>query len=638
MLSQVTTNSMTSVLKQVQRVCAQAIKLAVDIDYNEEFVTPLPNNVNHDYQVMAAVKLFNKFKKSHNSFGFSSPQALGLHLISKLPENEVIESLEVNEAGFMFAKIKAEYLENSIAKIGQLGVIYKANEKKVVAMDFSSPNIAKEMHVGHLRTTIMGESMSRIQEFLGHKVYRINHLGDWGTPFGMLICQLKETHPEFPNKLVSLAELTNVYKAGGKKFKEDPEFKKQAQETVVKLQGGDVDCIKAWKALCGITMEENYKIYKMLDVTLEECPESFYNPMLPSIVKELEEKGLVQLVYGTKSKKLEQDEELEQKPVLVNSKPKQEKEEDEETKDSAELNKNPAKCVFLPKKTFPLIIQKSDGGYNYDTTDLAAAKYRITQLKANRLIYLTDLGQQPHFDLIFAAAEAAGWHKPPETSMEHMGFGQILGPDGTKLKSREGDAPTLKSLLEGGKEYALKQLETRFHENKEGQMTNLEKDEMEVAAEKMAIAAIKYYDLKQAKNSNYKFDYEKMFDAAGNTSVYLLYSYARLCSVIKKSDVSQEDLQEIAKNGFKFTNPQEKVLAMSVLRFAEVLDVVDKELAIHKLCDFIYDLACKIAVSYHVYKINDPKDKKSRVFLIDIVRKVMKQTFDLIGIQPLEKI
>mmetsp|Transcript_23317 Transcript_23317/g.20216 ORF Transcript_23317/g.20216 Transcript_23317/m.20216 type:complete len:244 (-) Transcript_23317:786-1517(-) len=242
----------------------------------------------------------------------------------------------------------------------------EAEKKQVVAVDFSSPNIAKEMHVGNMRSGILGECTSRIFEFLGHKVHRINHLGDWGTSFGMLICHMKEKYPDYLENLPELKDLNLFYQEAKEKFDKDPDFKKKSQLTVVSLQSGDPDCLKAWKAFCEISMIENGKIYKRLDMHAEECGESFYNPMLPGLVDELVEKGFAKESQG-------------------------------------------AICMFIEGKSHhPLMLKKSDGGFNYDTTDVAAVKYRLETLKAERIIYLTDVGQYSHFELVFEAAKLIG--------------------------------------------------------------------------------------------------------------------------------------------------------------------------------------------------------------------------------------
>jgi len=442
-----------------------------------------------------------------------------------------------------------------------------------------------------LRSTIIGESICRILEFQGHKVHRVNHLGDWGTQFGMLINHLKEVYPNYLKELPPLSNLTAFYKEAKEKFDKDPDFNKKSQLTVVDLQQGDPDCRKAWEALCQISYNEFNKIYKRLDIKLENFGEIFYNPMLPEIIKEVEEKCLVQISEG-------------------------------------------AKCVFIEGKQVPLILQKTDGAYNYDTTDMAAAKFRLVNLKADRVIILTDVGQRPHFDLIFEATRLMAWHQPPKTKMEHMGFGLVTDKDGEKFKTRSGETIKLIDLPDEAKQRAADQLKTRLTENKED--INETEGEIQEAAERIGMAAIKYFDLKQNRISNYKFNYDQMLDPKGNTAVYLLYSYARISSIIKKAGICQEEMDSILlqKGGFKITHPHERQLAMSLSRFPEVIDTVTDELNIHKLCDFIYDVSVKVAEGYSKYRIGDDPNRETRVLLCEAVRRIFDTAFCMVETSP----
>jgi len=587
-------HSMKNILKEVISIVTQTIQTGFDVA-DEGVVTPSTNKPNLDYQIPTVIKLFNRYKKSHNSFGAKSVKELAEKFQSKLIQNQVVDSLQINDEGFVFAHVKDSYIEQEINSFLNKGIRIQHEQPQTIVVDFSSPNIAKEMHVGHLRSTIIGESICRILEFQGHKVHRVNHLGDWGTQFGMLINHLKEAFPNYMKELPPLSDLTAFYKEAKEKFDKDPDFKKKSQLTVVDLQQGDPDCRKAWEALCQISYNEFNKIYKRLDIKLDNFGESFYNPMLPEIIKEVEEKGLVQISEG-------------------------------------------AKCVFIEGKPVPLMLQKSDGAYNYDTTDMAAAKYRLVNLKADRVIILTDVGQRPHFDLIFEAAKLMGWHQPPKTKMEHMGFGLVTDKDGQKFKTRSGETVKLIDLLDEGKQRAADQLRARLTENKES--PNESEIEIEEAAERIGMAAIKYFDLKQNRISNYKFNYDQMLDPKGNTAVYLLYSYARISSIIKKAAVSQEEMTNVLlnKGGFKITHPHERHLAMSLLRFPEVIDTVTDELNIHKLCDFIYDVSVKVAEGYSKYRIVDDPNKKTRILLCEAVKRILDTAFYMVGIKPLEQI
>jgi arginyl-tRNA synthetase len=317
--------------------------------------------------------------------------------------------------------------------------------------------------------------------------------------------------------------------------------------------------------------------------------------MIPDVVKELEDKGLIKLDKG-------------------------------------------AKCIFVPGKQQPLIAVKSDGGYNYDSTDLAAIRYRIKDLKGERLIYITDAGQYPHFELIFKAAEMAGWLQKPIVA-EHMGFGFVLRADGGKFKTSEGNTVKLMTLLDEAKDRAKKQILQRIEEHKEGAITNIEEKEVEESAEKIGMAAIKYFDLRQNRISNYKFNYDQMLDPTGNTAVYLLYAYARLCSIIRKSGMTEQEIDKaINETGFKISHEYEAVLATCILRFPETIEMAVEELALHKITDFLYDIAVKVAAGYNKFKIVGDENQTTRILLCEAIRRIMAQSFYLIGIEPLEKI
>ncbi|EGR29994.1 hypothetical protein IMG5_144680 [Ichthyophthirius multifiliis] len=333
--------------------------------------------------------------------------------------------------------------------------------------------------------------------------------------------------------------------------------------------------------------------------------ESYYNDMIPEVAQELKEAGLL-------------------------------KEDDG------------AQCIFIEKfkKQPPLFIIKKDGGFGYDSTDMAAIKYRLKNLGCNRVVYITDIGQEPHFTYCFAASEKIGWHKPPQTRLEHMGFGIVLGEDGKRFRTRSSETVKLKDLLDEAKDRALSKIKERQNEaNKEegeeskGNVTFLSEQQYEEAAEVMGMAAIKYYDLRQNRISDYIFSYDKMLDTKGNTAVYLLYSYARLCSILRKSEIDVNQLKDIGKNkGFKITHPHERAIVACLVKFVDVLQSVTDDLAINRLTDYIYELACKIAEAYHKYHINNSEDKETRVLLIEATRIVLKKSLYLIGIEPLERI
>lgn len=550
-----------------------------------------------DYQSPYAMMYFKRIKKENKSSQqFKNPKELSQFLKTELTTNysNVFQKVDVSKNGFLLLLLKEEYLLEEINTLLRNEiVIEKEQNPGVTVVDFSSPNIAKEMHVGHLRSTIMGESICRVFEFLGTDVKRVNHLGDWGTQFGMLIAHLQDEYPNYLKEMPNLKDLETFYKQSKKRFDEDAEFKKKAQLLVVDLQSGNEDCLKAWKVLCQISRQFFVTIYKRLDVTNEEFGESFYNSMIPSVLKELDEKKLTKMDDG-------------------------------------------ALCLFVPKKKVPLMLVKSDGGYNYDTTDMAAARYRLLELKANRVVYLTDVGQWTHFEKIFLASKLAGWHVKGKTRMEHMGFGVILGEDGKRMKTRSGKTVKLMMLLDEAKEKAKAQLLERFNSSDlENKKTQVNLEEIDRSAEILGIASIKYYDLKQNRIQDYKFIMENMLSQKGDTAIYLLYSYIRLCSILRKSGFSEKELTE---KDFVFTDEHEKLLVRHIVKFCETILYVGDNLALNFLCKFLYDLACKVAEGYNKYRILKNEDSFSRVQLIYCVKKLMEKCFYLLSIQTIDKI
>jgi len=406
------------------------------------------------------------------------------------------------------------------------------------------------MHVGHLRSTIQGDSICRIFEFLGYQVDRVNHVGDWGTQFGMLIAELDDNFPDFVNQPPNITDLQTFYQNAKKRFDEEPEFKPCAQQNVVKLQSGDEHCIQGWKMLCQLSRVEFQKIYDRLNIKITEVGESFYNPMLKDVVDDLIAREIAQESKG-------------------------------------------AICVFVPKHNVPLMVKKSDGGFNYDTTDMAAIRYRVNEVKADRVIYVTDIGQELHFKLVFKGAEKAGYVDPKKTRLDHMVFGMVQQETITvddkgkevkkieKIKTREGKSVKLAELLDEAKMRALKLFEERMQSDQGDKKVQVDPAKLEETAEKMGISAIKYFDLKQNRVQNYVFNFDKMLDPRGDTGVYLLYMYVRINSIIEKSKFGQpEELEKIrAENhGFKISHDSERDLALAFLRLPEQLELAVSEL------------------------------------------------------------
>ena len=498
---------MTSILEQLQDSVSQALVSAFGEEYvhTDPLVAPTNDPKFGDYQSNVALRLAKPLKQN--------PRAIAQSIIDHLPNEDMCETPTIAGPGFVNFTLKSNYIGQLLSQIQndeRLGIPQVQPNKKVI-VDFSSPNIAKEMHVGHLRSTIIGDAIARILEFRGYDVLRLNHVGDWGTQFGMLIAYLREAYPEALTtaNALDIGDLVSLYKKAKVRFDEDEEFKQTARQEVVKLQGGAEDSLRAWKLLCDQSRKEFQVIYDLLDIKLEERGESFYNPFLEDVVSELKETGLLEKSEG-------------------------------------------AMCVFLDGFTnkdgdpLPLIVRKTDGGFNYATTDLAAINYRVKEDGANRIIYVTDSGQANHFQGVFQVARKAGI-LPEDVEVVHVPFGLVLGKDGKRIKTRSGETVKLKDLLNEAVINAREKLETRLKEEAREETPEF----IDRVAQVTGLSAVKYADLSQNRTSDYKFDFDKMLDLKGNTAPYLLYAYVRPQGVSRKGniDFSQFDSNtKIASN------------------------------------------------------------------------------------------
>ncbi len=566
----------------------EALKIAFERGDLQPEITQSTQVQFGDYQCNNALKLAKDLK--------ANPRQVAQKIIDALtPESsDVFSKIEIAGPGFINFTFKPSFLAEQINHMlldPHFGMDYPKHPKRVI-VEFSSPNTAKELHVGHLRSTIIGDCLARIFEFLGETVIRLNHVGDWGTQFGMLIEYMRENVPDIltGDKKTDLPSLMQWYKNSKKQFDEDPEFKKRAQLQVVKLQGGDEATLAAWKIICDISRKSYGEIYDLLDVKLTERGESFYNPYLPSVVEDLEKRGLVTLSEG-------------------------------------------AKCIYLEGfegrdgTPFPIIIQKSDGGYNYDTTDMAAICHRIEQEKAERIIYVTDAGQSLHFQMLFKAAEKAGYLDPQKTRVDHVPFGVVLGPDGKKFKTRSGGTEKLIDLLYE----AIKQAKTTLHER----LPDLPSQELEKDAEILGINAVKYSDLSGHRIKDYVFSYERMLKFEGNTATFLLYAYVRIQSIKRKIG---KDVPALLKRALiSLEHPSEIALALHVLQFSEALRMVTEELLPNRLADYLYLLAEKFHAFFRDCHVEGTPEEDSRLLLCEVTGKVFKQGLELLGLKTLDK-
>jgi arginyl-tRNA synthetase len=448
------------------------------------------------------------------------------------------------------------------------------------------------MHVGHLRSTIIGDSLARVFEFLGFDVLRLNHIGDWGTAFGMLIAYMKDHAKEVlaGKQETDLGHLVNWYRSAKAQFDADPEFKSRSQREVVSLQSGQADSLKAWKIICDISRKAYQEIYDLLDIKINERGESFYNPMLPKVVAELEAKGLVELSDG-------------------------------------------AKCIFPPgfvgrdNARQPLIIQKSDGGYNYATTDLAALKHRVEVEQAERIMILTDAGQASHFAMVFKVAEMAGYLDQNKVRIDHVPFGLVLGPDGKKFRTRSGETERLADLLYTGIDKAKAILKERYPEHSE--------EELGKMANALGINAIKYADLSCNRTGDYSFSYEKMLRFEGNTAAFIMYSYVRTASIKRKVNADMSSLMNTSN--IELEHPSEIKLALALSQFPEVLQQITQDLMPNRLTDYLYRLAEEFNGFFRDCRVEGDPKQSSRLLLCEASSQVLRQGMQLLGLNVLEK-
>ncbi len=580
---------MQTLLHLLQRKCSDAIVSAFEQLPKEEAraeLTPSSQEEFGHYQCNSALRLSKSLKLS--------PRVVAQKIIDALDGiKDVCAKVEIAGPGFINFTIAPSFLSHELErqlKDPLLGAVRE--EKQRIVVDFSSPNIAKELHVGHLRSTIIGDCLCRLFEFLGHDVLRLNHVGDWGTQFGMLITYMKQFALDVLSgkEKTSLESLMGWYRAAKKQFDEDPAFQKHSKMEVVALQSGNPESMKAWKLICDVSRKGFQEIYDLLGVRIQERGESFYNPMLKTVVKELEEKGLVTISDG-------------------------------------------AKCIFLEGfknregMPLPLMIQKSDGGFNYDTTDMAAIWHRIFVEKADRVIVVTDNGQSLHFQMIYAAAEKAGWLDKNRMKAEHVGFGLVLGMDGKKFKTRSGDTEKLIDLIYGGIEEAKKILQEK--------MPEAPKKEIEHLAKVIGIDAIKYADLSCQRIKDYTFSYERMLRFEGNTAVFLLYAYVRISGIKRKIDADMK--QVLAMNRLELAHPSEISLGLHLRRFGELLESVEKELLPNRLADYLYELAEKFNAFYRDCRIEGTSEEASRLILSELTARILKQGLEILGLETIDR-
>lgn len=588
--------SMININQRLQGIFRIAIKLAYPRLENPPLaVTPSQGAKFGDYQCNSAMAISQLLKAEGEK---SNPREIAQKIVNSIPKNDIIENVDIAGPGFINVNLKREFVSKLLKSLLVNGVQPPlVGPKKKVVIDFSSPNIAKEMHVGHLRSTIIGDSMCRLFEFVGYDVLRLNHVGDWGTQFGMLIAHLHDKFPDYLKVSPPIGDLQVFYKESKKRFDEEEAFKKRAYQCVVKLQNHDPDVIKAWNMICDVSRKEFQKIYERLDIKLIERGESYYQDMMNDVVKSFEEKGLAQLDEGRK-------------------------------------------IVFPPGCSVPLTIVKSDGGYTYDTSDLAALRHRIFEEKADIIIYVVDNGQSVHFQTIFAAAQMIGWYDPKEIRVEHTGFGVVLGEDKKKFKTRSGETVRLADLLDEGLKRSMDKLLEKEREKV------LTPEELNAAKEAVAFGCIKYADLSHNRTNDYVFSFDKMLDDRGNTAAYLLYALTRIRSITRLAKIDDGTLQRAAaETTMLLTHDKEWKLGKCVLRFAEILHKILDDLYLHTLCDYLFELATTFTEFYDsCYCVE--KDRQTgevvkvnmwRMLLCEATAAVMAKGFAILGLKPVHR-
>lgn len=588
--------TMININQRLQEIFGEAIRAACpDLDNPPLAVTPNQQAKFGDYQCNSAMALAQMLKCKGVKV---NPREIAEKIIQHIPDNDLIEKTEIAGPGFINVHLRRSYVSKLLTQLLLNGVQppLLASRKKVV-VDFSSPNIAKEMHVGHLRSTIIGDSVCRLFEFLGYQVLRLNHVGDWGTQFGMLIAHLQDKFPNYLTESPPIGDLQAFYKESKKRFDEDEVFKKRAYQCVVCLQSKEPDIIKGWNLICDVSRQEFQRVYDSLGIQIIERGESFYQEMMIAVIQEFEEKGLVEMDEGRK-------------------------------------------IVFTPGQSVPLTVVKSDGGYTYDTSDLAALRQRLFTEKADIIIYITDSGQGPHFQLVFGAAQLIGWYDPKVTRVEHAGFGVVLGEDKKKFKTRSGDTVRLMDLLDEGLKRSMDKLRDKERDKV------LSAEELLLAQRSVAFGCIKYADLSHNRINDYIFSFDKMLDDRGNTAAYLLYALTRIRSISRVANISEAALRKAAETTeVLLDHDKEWKLGKCILRFPEVLQKVLEDLLLHTLCDYLYELATTFTEFYDsCYCVE--KDRKTgevvkvnmwRMLLCEATAAIMAKCFDILGITPVSR-
>lgn len=578
---------MADVNQQLKDVLLAAMAKAFgdDVTDADPMLSPANNPKFGDYQANLAMKLGKRLGKP--------PREVAQAVVDQIETGALIEKLEIAGPGFINLHLSKDALTAAALALFQddrLGVP-TLDAPQTVVVDYSSPNVAKEMHVGHLRSTVIGDAIARVLTFQGHDVIRQNHVGDWGTQFGMLIEHLTETGQA---EQESLGDLTKLYKQSKARFDAEPDFAERAKKRVVALQGGDEATLTAWKKL--VTQSATYfaSIYERMGVLLEPGDirgESFYNDKLPGVIDRLKQDGKLETSQGAGV-------------VFVDG--------------FSDKDGNP----------LPMIVQKSDGGYLYATTDLAAIQYRVDELQASRIVYVTDARQAQHFAMAFKAAQGAGWLE--QASLEHVPFGTVMGEDGKPFKTRDGDVVRLVDLIDEAESRAIAVCKDKNPE--------LAGDEAEHVGNVVGLGSLKYADLSSDRVKDYKFSWERMLALDGNTAPYLINAYVRVHGIFRKGEI---DFALFTADHVQVEEPAEKVLVLKLMQFGSTVDSVADSLEPHRMCNYLYELASafhKFFESCPVLRSDVSDDvRQGRLALCKLVALTLERGLGLLGIGVVER-
>ena len=570
---------MQTIVSQLDAAFRVAIRSAFDVDA-DPLIGVAQNDKFGDYQSNAAMGLAKLIAEKTGQK--TNPRSVAEQIKARLDLGAMAEEVSIAGPGFINVRLAPAWLADRLREAAVepvFGIEPAALPIKVV-VDYSAPNVAKELHVGHLRSTIIGDALCRVLEAQRHEVIRQNHIGDWGTQFGMLIAHIRSLGG---TRAVEVEDLDALYRAANKRFKEEPAFADEARQTVVRLQSGGESELQDWQQIVGASRRYYQALYRRLGVGLtaeHERGESFYNPTLPQVVADLKHAGL-----STES--------------------------------------DGATVVFVEGFESPLIVEKSAGGYLYGTTDLAAIRFRVNVLGARRIIYVVGAPQSQHFAQVFATARRAGW--ADGVALEHAAFGSVLGLDGKLFRGRDGNAVKLKDLLNEAELRAFDLVTLKSPETPEGQRREI--------AHAVGIGAVKYADLSKERTTDYVFSWEKMLSFDGNTAPYLQNAYVRVQGIFRKAGATGIEYQ-VNYADIRLDSPFELALAKHMLRFGEVVNLVARELKPHHLCNYLYELATR----FHAFFENCPvlqseaSIRESRLALCNTVGRALTTGLDLLGI------